>query len=494
MTTAVEGKTVETFDAVLGDVSNGLYSYLLIYLLVGTGVYFTVRTRAVQARLFTRMVSVIARSRSDSHGGISSFQAFAIGISSRVGTGNIAGVALALTLGGPGAIFWMWVVAVVGMATAFIEATLAQMYKVRWRDGTFRGGPAFYIQRGLGSRAWGAVFAVLLIFVFGFAFEMVQANTIAATLGAAHDVPVWVSAALLLLLTAPIVFGGIRRVARVAELLAPLMAAIYVLLALLVIVLNIGALPDVVGMIVRGAFGLDEALAGTGGGLLAAVLNGARRGLFSNEAGMGSAPNAAATATVKHPVQQGLIQSLGVFVDTILVCSATAFIILMAGPAIYTPGETTEEQGAALTQLAVADSLGTWTTLPMTVLIFVFAYSSILGNFTYAEVNVDFLTRRRWAPFALRTLVVLAVLVGALAELTTVWTIADIAMGLMALVNLVAIILLGRWALAALRDYEQFRGKELQGFLGRGNPLLPADLPGDIWVSRERTPTAERLP
>ncbi|HLT82612.1 MAG TPA: alanine/glycine:cation symporter family protein, partial [Phototrophicaceae bacterium] len=416
----------------------------------------------------------------------------ALGSVSRRAVGDIAGVAIALALGGPGAIFWMWVVALVGMATAFVEATLAQMYKVRWRDGTFRGGPAFYIQRGLGSRTWGAVFAVLLIFVFGFAFEMVQANTIAATLDSGHGVPAWVSAVLLVLLTAPVVFGGIRAVARVAELLAPVMAFVYVLVALAVIVLNLGALPDVVGMIVRGAFGLDEALAGTGGGLLAAVLNGARRGLFSNEAGMGSAPNAAATATVRHPVQQGLIQSLGVFVDTILVCSATAFIVLLAGPSVYTPGETSEEQGAALTQAAAASTLGDWVTLPMTVLIFVFAFSSILGNFTYAEVNVDFLTSRRWAPYVLRTLVTVAVLVGALAELALVWTVADIAMGLMAIVNLVAILLLGRWAFGALRDYEQYRGRELECFLGKGNPLLPGDLPGDIWVSRERTPTASR--
>ncbi len=484
---------MDTLNTVLGDVSNGLYTYVLIALLVGTGLYFTVRTRGVQARLFTRMIAVIARSRGDSHGGISSFQAFAIGISSRVGTGNIAGVALALTLGGPGAIFWMWVVAVVGMATAFIEATLAQMYKVRWRDGTFRGGPAFYIQHGLGSRRWGAVFAVLLVFVFGFAFEMVQANTIAVTLDSGHGVPSWVSALLLVALTAPVVFGGIRAVARVTELVAPLMAVVYIGLAVVVIVLNIGQLPDVVGMIVRGAFGLDEALAGTGGGLLAALLNGTRRGLFSNEAGMGSAPNAAATATVRHPAQQGLIQSLGVFVDTVLVCSATAFIVLLAAPSVYTPGVTGESEGAALTQAAAADTLGSWVTLPMTVLIFVFAFSSILGNFAYAEVNVDFLTRRRWAPVALRTLVTLAVLVGALAELGTVWTVADIAMGLMAIVNLVAVLLLGKWALAALRDYEQVRGTTHGAFLGRGNPLLPGDLPGDVWVSWERTPTAERV-
>ncbi|QDB79991.1 alanine:cation symporter family protein [Georgenia wutianyii] len=484
---------METLNNVLQDVSNGLYTYVLIALLVGAGLYFTIRTRAVQVRFFTRMITVILRSREGSYGGISSFQAFAIGISSRVGTGNIAGVAIALTLGGPGAIFWMWVVALLGMATAFVEATLAQMFKVRWRDGTFRGGPAFYIQRGLGSRGWGAVFAVLLIFVFGFAFEMVQANTIAATLDSAHGVPAWVTAVLLVLLVVPVVFGGIRAVARVAELLAPLMALVYILIAVSVIVLNLGALPDVVGMIVRGAFGLDEALAGTGGGLLAAVLNGARRGLFSNEAGMGSAPNAAATATVRHPVQQGLIQSLGVFVDTLLVSSATAFIILLSGPSVYSPGETHEGQGAALTQLAAADSLGEWVTLPMTVLIFVFAFSSILGNFTYAEVNVDFLSSRRWASLALRTFVTLAVLVGALAELALVWTVADIAMGLMAIVNLVAIVTLGRWAIGALRDYEQFRQDDLGALLGRGNPLLPGDLPGDVWVSRDHTPVARPI-
>lgn len=487
---------MDTINTWLSEISNALYTYALIALLVGTGVYFTIRTRAIQARLFGRMLAVIARSRGDHHGGISSFQAFAIGISSRVGTGNIAGVAIALTLGGPGAIFWMWMVALVGMATAFIEATLAQIFKGRWHDGTFRGGPAYYIQRGLGSRTWGAVFAVLLVFVFGFAFEMVQANTIASTLAAGHGVAPWLSAVGLVALTAPIVFGGIRAVARVAEVMAPVMALAYVLLALAVIVLNIGYLPEVLGMIVRGALGLDEALAGTGGGVLAAILNGTRRGLFSNEAGMGSAPNAAATATVRHPVQQGLIQSLGVFVDTIVVCSATAFIVLMAGPAVYTPGVTGEAEGANLTQVAVAETLGGWTTLPMTILIFVFAYSSILGNFTYAEVNVDFLSGRRRAALGLRTLVVVAVGIGALAQLTTVWTIADIAMGLMAAVNLVAILFLGRWALGALRDYERHKGPHLEipAFLGKGNPDLPGDVPGDVWVSRTTTPSAPRVP
>ncbi|PFG40816.1 AGCS family alanine or glycine:cation symporter [Georgenia soli] len=480
-------------DAVVGAVNDVLYTYVLIFLLVGAGLYFTVRSRALQVRHFGLMVRKVLGSRRGAEGGISSFQAFAIGLASRVGTGNIAGVAIALTLGGPGAIFWMWVVALLGMATAFMEATLAQMYKVRWHDGTFRGGPAFYIQRGLGSRGWGIVFAVCLIFAFGLSFNMVQANTIAGTLEGSHGWPTWVTSLFLVALAAPVILGGIRSVARVTEWMAPVMAFFYVLLAVIVIAANLPEIPGVVADILRGAFGLDQALAGTAGGMLAALLNGVKRGLFSNEAGMGSAPNAAATATVAHPAQQGFIQSLGVFVDTILVCSATAFMILLAGPEVYTPGVTGDDQGAVLTQTAVADSLGTWTTIPMTVLIFVFAFSSVLGNFTYAEVNTDFIRPGRAMNLGIRLLVVAAVAAGALLELSTVWALADVAMGLMATVNLVALFLLGRWAFGALRDYErQAAAGEEPVFVGVGNPELPGDLPTDVWVAGERRPVHER--
>ncbi|WP_341358612.1 alanine/glycine:cation symporter family protein [Georgenia sp. M64] len=473
-------------DAFIAGVNDVLYTYLLIALLVGAGLYFTLRSRAVQFRLFGRTLREIAGSRGGSEGGISSFQAFAIGIASRVGTGNIAGVAIALTLGGPGAIFWMWVIALLGMATAFVEATLAQMYKVRWHDGTFRGGPAFYIQRGLGSRGWGLVFAVALIFAFGLAFNMVQANTIAGTLGGAHGWPTWVTAVLLVALAAPVILGGIRPVARVAEVVAPVMAFAYVLLGLAVLALNLPELPGVVGQIVSGAFGLDEALAGTAGGMLAALLNGVKRGLFSNEAGMGSAPNAAATATVRHPVQQGLVQSLGVFVDTIVVSSTTAFLILLAGPAVYEPGTTSDAVGATLTQSAVAAELGTWTTIPMTLLIFVFAFSSVLGNFTYAEINMDFIRPGRAGNLALRLLVIASVAIGALLQLSTVWALADIAMGLMASINLVALFLLGRWALGAMRDFErQVAAGRRPAFVGVGNDDLPGDLPTDVWLRRD---------
>ncbi|SDS34443.1 alanine or glycine:cation symporter, AGCS family [Paraoerskovia marina] len=473
-------------EAVIDPLSNLLYSYVLIYVLLGAGVYFTIRTRFVQVRLFGLMLRVVGGSTDDAKDGISSFQAFAVGLASRVGTGNIAGVAVALTLGGPGAIFWMWMVALVGMATAFVEATLGQMYKVRSDDGSFRGGPAYYIQRGLGSRRWGMVFAVLLIFAFGFAFNMVQANTISDVLGAAGGVsPAW-TAVLLMIIVAPILYGGIRRIATFAGYVLPFMAGAYLLLALVVVVTNLGAVPEVFRQIVDGAFGLDEALAGTAGGVLAAVLNGVKRGLFSNEAGMGSAPNAAATATVSHPAKQGLVQSLGVFVDTIVVCSATAFIILIAGPSVYQPGVTGEAAGASLTQAAVAAELGTWTTWPMTILVFVFAFSSILGNYSYAEGNLTFLGVRGRALTGLRTLVLASVGVGALATLTTAWALADVAMAFMALVNLVAIVLLGRWAIGALKDYESMRRRGVdEQFVGVGNPNLPGDLPGDVWTPSE---------
>ncbi|MBX9243527.1 alanine:cation symporter family protein [Actinotalea ferrariae] len=465
---------------VIDPVSNFLWTYVLVYVLLGVGVYFGIRTRFVQVRLLGRMVRQVAASRSGSEGGISSFQAFCVGLASRVGTGNIAGVAIALTLGGPGAIFWMWVVALVGMATAVIEATLAQLFKVPGPDGSFRGGPAFYIERGLGSRRGGILFAVLLIFTFGIAFNMVQANTIADVLDSAHGVdPAW-SAIGLMALTAPVVFGGVRRIARVAEFVLPAMALGYVLLALVIIALNIGAVGTVLGTIVTAAFGVGEAAAGITGGLVAALLNGAKRGLFSNEAGMGSAPNAAATATTSHPVKQGLIQSLGVFVDTIIVCSATAFIILFAGPDVYSPGETTE--GASLTQEAVAHELGAGLAPVMTVLIFVFAFSSVLGNYSYAEVNMSFLRARRVALLVFRVVVVAVVGLGAVLDLVVVWALADVAMGLMALVNLVAIVMLGRWALGALRDFErQLRAGQDPVFRTDDNPDLPGPVVDSVW-------------
>ncbi len=462
-------------------VSKVLYTYVLVYLLVAAGIYFTVRTRFVQLRYFKRMLGQLLNSRAGA-GGISSFQAFCVGLASRVGTGNIAGVAIALTVGGPGAIFWMWVVALIGMATAMVEATLGQIFKVRAGDGTFRGGPAYYIQRGLGSRSGGMLFAVLLVFTFGFAFNMVQANAIADVLNANHEIEVHYTTIGLVLLAAPVLFGGVRRVAKVAEVVLPMMALAYVLLAAVIIVINIRNLPHAFAEIIGGAFGLQQMAGGFTGGIAAAMLNGVKRGLFSNEAGMGSAPNVAATATVSHPVKQGLIQSLGVFVDTIIICTATALIILVSGPDVYDPHSPAKMAGASLTAAAVAQGLGGWTTYLMTVLVFVFAFSSVLGNYAYAEVNLFFLGVKERGITVFRVLVLAAIAVGAVAKLATVWDVADVSMGLMAIVNLVAIVLLGKWAFAALGDYSRQASAGRDPVFIAEEAQLPGGLPGDIWI------------
>jgi alanine or glycine:cation symporter, AGCS family len=468
-------------ERLIDPVSHVLWSYVLVWLLLGAGLYFTVRTRGVQVRMFGRMLRLLRGSREGAAGGVSSFQAFCIGLASRVGTGNIAGVAIALTLGGPGAVFWMWCVAALGMATALIEATLAQLFKVPDPDGSFRGGPAYYIERGLGSRAGGVVFAVLLIFAFGIAFEMVQANTITDVIRD-DRASEGTLALVLVLLTAPIVFGGVKRIARVAEMVLPLMAATYVLLALVILVMNLGAVPGVLADIVGSAFGLGTAAAGIAGGITAALMNGVKRGLFSNEAGMGSAPNAAATATTRHPVDQGLIQSLGVFVDTMVICTATAIIILLAPTSIYDPGVTTSVQGASLTQAAVAAQLGDWSAYLMTVLVTVFAYSSVLGNYTYAEINLTYLRAGPRVLTAFRIVVLLAIGGGSLVALDAVWAVADIAMALMALVNLVAILLLGRWAFACLADYEEsVRAGRTPELRLSESSHVDRNLPTEVW-------------
>ncbi|GAA1408754.1 alanine/glycine:cation symporter family protein [Catellatospora coxensis] len=468
--------------SLIDPLSRFLWNYVLIYVLIGAGLYFTVRTRFVQFRMFGQMITAVRGSR-DERSGVSPFQAFCVGLASRVGTGNIAGVAIALTLGGPGAIFWMWVVGLVGMATAFVESSLAQLYKVRGPDGAFRGGPATYIQRGLGSRGWGAVFAVLLIFTFGIAFNMVQANTIVDVVASLRSGggPELV-ALVLVVLTAPVIFGGIRRIARVAEYVVPVMAAVYILLALAVVLLNLGEVPGMLATIVRSASGLDPAAAGLAGGLSAALLNGAKRGLFSNEAGMGSAPNAAATATTSHPARQGLIQSLGVFVDTIVICTATAFMIMLGGDDVYRPGQPSADTGASLTQAAVSAQFGGWSTWLMAGLVTVFAFSSILGNTSYALVNLDFLRAGRGLEIAFRVVVLAAVALGSVLALQAVWDFADVAMALMALVNLTAIVLLGRWAFGLLHDFEDsLRAGTEPAFVASDNPHLPGRLHTDVW-------------
>jgi alanine or glycine:cation symporter, AGCS family len=437
----------QLLDSVINSANTLLWSYVLIGLLVVTGLYFTVRTGFAQVRLLPQSVRQLLCSGSTGDG-ISGWQAFATGLANRVGTGNIAGVAVAITMGGPGAVFWMWMTALVGMASSLIESTLGQIFKVRHTDGTFRGGPAYYIHLGLGSRALGSVFAISLLLALGCGFNAVQSQSIAESLETAFGWSrAWVGVGLVAL-TAPIIFGGLRRVAHVSAWMVPLMAGGYLMLAGWVVIVHFAELPGVLLLIVKSAFGLEPAIGGVAGyGLSQILISGVRRGLFSNEAGMGSAPNASATATTSHPVNQGLLQMLGVGVDTLVICSATAFIILLSGS--YSPGAPV--QGATLTQTAVISEVGSWGGGFLAVAIFFFAFSSIVGNYAFSEGNVQFITRHPLALLGFRLMVLAMVMIGTVASLPTLLNLADLGMGIMAVINLVAIVLLGRHAFGALR-------------------------------------------
>ncbi|MGE8202994.1 alanine/glycine:cation symporter family protein [Heyndrickxia sp. NPDC080065] len=434
----------------LGSLVNGtntiLWSYILIIMLIGLGLYFTFRTKFVQFRMVGEMIRLLGEGAKDNKKGVSSFQAFCISTASRVGTGNLAGVALAITTGGPGAVFWMWLIALIGSASAFVESTLAQIFKVKDGD-TFRGGPAYYMEKALNARWMGILFAVLISLTFGLAFNSVQANTITSAINQSFGINKSLIAILLSIITAIIIFGGIKRIAKVAELMVPVMAGAYILIALYIMVTNIADIPNVIKLIFENAFGIKEV---AGGAIGAAMMNGIKRGLFSNEAGMGSAPNAAATADVSHPVKQGLIQSLGVFVDTLLICSSTAFIILLSG--LYT---SKESNGIVLTQNALETSLGSWAGIFLAIIVLLFAFSSIVGNYYYGESNIEFIKNSKLWLYIYRIAVVGMVAFGSLAALDFVWSIADLFMAFMAIINLIAIALLGKFAFSALADYKR---------------------------------------
>ena len=437
---------------IINEVNDAVWGYVLIAALVGCGLWFTWRTRFVQFRLVGEMLRLLTDSSvrptgSEKH--ISSFQAFTVSLASRVGTGNLAGVATAIAVGGPGSVFWMWMMALFGAATAFVESTLGQLFKRHHHD-SFIGGPAYYIERGLHCRWMAVLFAVLITMTFGLANNSVQANTICGAMESAFGWNHAVVGVVLMMLTLFIVFGGIQRIARVSSVLVPLMAVGYFVLAVVIVVMNIGQVPHVLRVIVESAFGVNQAVGGMVG---VAIMNGVKRGLFSNEAGEGSAPNAAATAAVSHPVKQGLIQSLGVFTDTLLVCSCTAFIILISG--IY---DNPELNGIVLTQAALESEVGAWGPIFIAVAIFLFAYSSIIGNYYYGEANVRFMTKdpRAVTLFRLCSGGVM-VLFGAYVSLDTVWSIIDLCMAMLTACNLVAIILLGKYAFRLLDDYRQQR-------------------------------------
>ena len=461
------------FFRIINSVNDWLWTYVVIVLLVFCAIYFTVRIRGVQFRLLKDMWRVIvdrpvggkdapgAQACGAAEGGVAnearhrkigSFQAFAVSLSSRVGTGNLAGVASAICVGGPGAVFWMWIMALFGAATAFIEATLAQLYKRRGKD-SFYGGPAYYMQHGLHRKWMGLLFAVLLILTFGIANQLVQSNTLCDALGDAFSIDKkWIGLALAAM-TVVIIFGGIHRISHFASIVVPFMAIGYVLIGIVIIVMKINEIPSVLALIVRNAFGIGPMAGGMFG---TAVMQGVKRGLFSNEAGEGSAPNAAAIAHTSHPVKQGLLQSLGVFTDTIVVCSCTAFIILLSG--LHDSGA----DGIILTKNALECHIGKAGGIFLTAAIFLFAYSTLIGNYFYAETNIRFITGHKSAVFIFRIISALTIIAGAVMTLQEAWSLVDITMGVMTIVNLAAILQLAPKAFRMLdNNMEQRRaGKD----------------------------------
>ena len=462
--------------SVTGEIDGFMYTYILVFLLVVVGIWFTVRTKCVQIRYLKDMFTQLTEKKHvPGERSISSFQALMVSTASRVGTGNIAGIATAIATGGPGAVFWMWIMSIVGAASAFIESTLAQIWKVRGADGEFRGGPAYYIQQGLGKRWLGVVFAVALILCFAFGFNGLQAYNMTSALE--YYIPDYATngtaiavGLVTIVFTAFVIFGGAKRISIITSIVVPVMAIAYIALAVWTTVSNLGEIPAVFGLIFASAFDFQSIFGGFAGSV---VMLGIKRGLFSNEAGMGSAPNAAATASVSHPVKQGLVQSLSVYIDTLVICTCSAMMVLIFY--VQNPDAAQALNGMPLVQMAVNNSVGEAGIHFITFAIFAFAFSSLIGNYFYAESNVRFIANNKYVLLVFRVLCLAAIMYGCLNSFDLAWNLADIFMGFMAIINLVAILLLGKWALAALADYTRQReeGKD-PVFLASSVPGMPA--------------------
>ena len=434
-----------------------MYTYVLIIMLVGVGVYFTVKTRGVQFRLIKDGIkSMLEKAETDENGEkkVSSFQALMISTASRVGTGNIAGIATAIAAGGPGAVFWMWLMALIGGASAFVESTLAQIYKVK-QNGQFRGGPSYYMERALNKRWLGVLFSVLLITCFAYGFNGLQAYNMSSAL--AYYIPNYsqtsgpmIMGLIIAVATALVIFGGAQRIGFFSSIIVPVMAGLYILLGIVTMIMNITELPAVFALIFREAFDVQAI---TGGFAGSAVVIGIKRGLFSNEAGMGSAPNASASADVEHPVNQGLVQIISVFIDTILICTATAMMLFTSGVV----GVSGVLDGIPFVQAAVSANVGEIGIHFITFAILAFAFSSLIGNYFYAESNILFIKNSKPLLFCFRITCIAAVFLGALADFSLVWNLADVTMGFMAIVNIIAIFMLRKTAVAALNNYEQLK-------------------------------------
>jgi len=436
----------------LASLNDFLYSYILIFLLVAAGIYFSIRTKFVQFRLISDAIKALKEKAENNDNGksVSSFQALMISTASRVGTGNIAGIATAIVAGGPGAVFWMWVMAIVGGASAFVESTLAQVYKVK--DGKeFRGGPSYYIERALGKRWLGILFSILLIACFAYGFNGLQTYNMSSALE--YYIPNYsdtilpaVVGLLIAAATAFVIFGGVHRIGFISSVIVPIMAGIYILMGIFITLTNLDRVPEMFSLIFEGAFDFRAIFGGFAG---STVLIGIKRGLFSNEAGMGSAPNASATATVSHPVKQGMVQVLSVFIDTLMICTTTAFILLLSG----VTGIPEKLDGIPYVQAAISANVGSLGIHFITFSIFAFAFTSLIGNYYYAESNILFIKNNRILLNVFRITCLIAIFLGAQADFSTVWNLADVLMGFMAIENILVIFLLGGIACKVLKDY-----------------------------------------
>ena len=440
---------------ILTKLNDFMYTYVLIIMLVAVGVYFTIRTRGVQIRLLKDGIKSLMEKNTEEENGkkkVSSFQALMISTASRVGTGNIAGIATAIAAGGPGAVFWMWLMAVIGGASAFAESTLAQVYKVK-ENGEFRGGPSYYMERALGKRWMGVLFSVLLIICFAYGFNGLQSYNMSSALE--YYIPnytesIWpmIVGLVLAAATAVVIWGGSHRIGVITSVIVPIMAISYILIGIVTMIMNVSELPKVFALIFENAFDFQAMAGGLAG---SAVVIGIKRGLFSNEAGMGSAPNASASADVAHPVNQGLVQTISVFIDTLLICSSTAMLLLVSG----VEGKSGALDGIPYVQAAISSNVGQWGIHFITFSIFAFAFSSLVGNYFYAESNILFIKNNKTLLFVFRITCIVAIFLGAQADFSLVWNLADVTMGLMAIVNIIAIFLLSGTVVKVLTDYEK---------------------------------------
>ena len=484
-----------------------MYTYFLVFLLIGTGLYFTFRTKGVQFTHIKDMFKAITEKKHvPGQKSVSSFQAMMVSTASRVGTGNIAGVATAIAVGGPGAVFWMWIMALINGASAFVESTLAQIWKVRGENGEFRGGPAYYIEQALHKRWLGIVFAIALILCFALGFNGLQTYNMSSSIeyfynqavAGQTDVPGYfdtripfVIGILLAIVFAFVLFGGTHRISFLTSAIVPAMAILYLVLAVIMAVMNASSLPAVFGLIFQEAFDFQSIVGGFAGSM---IVQGIKRGLFSNEAGMGSAPNAAASASVSHPVKQGLVQTLSVFIDTILICTCSAVMIMIfvQGHMELTPFGGAEDglTNMPLVQQTMLYAFGDLGIIFMTVAIFAFAFSSLIGNYFYAEQNFKFITDSRVALTVFRIVCAIVVFFGAQSNLTLAWNLADIFMGIQAFINIVVILILGKWAFAALDDYKAQKRAGLDPvFVADDFPGMPAT---ECWhETRAELPTID---